>query len=275
MKYDRNELIAHSGASNEISHKSRYIQKYSVTTKWCSSDICRDIYKASPSKNYIENICKKYRSNSSLKSSNMIVADLTHEEIPGSDIGIFISKPAKEINPYTLIQDVTAVATHDNGDCEITIDHFYGSTISYVIDNYEDSEIQLVLTNQGLIMSMIGDSDLVKYLLRNNNGKIQIIFYYLQGEISVEDSSVDPYMKIPIYSNNFEKLSQFFNSYFRFENLEIAKYFIKKYPNSYIYDFSNADGGSIIDLSCVEHFSDSGTKVLKNNKILTSDRELL
>ena len=64
------------------------------------------------------------------------------------------------------------------------------------------------------------DSDLAKYLLKNNNGKIQIILYYTQYDISIEDSSLETYRKIPISVNNSKKISQFFSSYFRYKNLE-------------------------------------------------------
>ncbi len=258
MERNRNKLITHSSASNEISHKSRFIQSYSVTNR------PNAIVKNSPSSRYIKNTCKKYRKNSSLRPINIIFIDLMHKELPGTDTGIFISEPVKEVNPNTLIQDITAQACHSHIDYyEITIDHFYLATISYVIDYYRDSEIQFVLTNQGLIISMLDDSDIAKYLYKNSNGKIRIICYCMQDETSIDDPTIDPYLKIPICSNNFEKLSQFFRLYWRFENLEITKYFIKAYPNSYIYDFLLVDRTSLIDLTYIKHFTDSGSKILE------------
>ena len=260
----------------EISIKSRIIRKCSASTQSRLSNKLSSIYNSnSLTLNRIEYTRKKYSANSSLKPANMIVINLMHDTIHGTDEGIFISRPVKEINQNTLINDISAVGTaHGNTDYEITIDKFYLSTIAEVITYYKStstSQMKFVLTNQGLIITIPDDSDLAKYLLKNNNGKIQIILYYRQDEIYIDDPSLETYRKIPISVNNSKKISQFFSSYFRCKNLEIAKYFIKKYPNSYIYDFVNGDYFHLINLSDIECLSDSGTKVRQNNKTVQNE----
>ena len=276
MKSNINKLTDHSSVYFEISSKARVIQKCPASAQSRLTNKLSSIYNSnSLTVNRIEYTRKKYSANSSLKPTNMIVINLMHDTIHGTDEGIFISRPVKEINQNTLINDISAVGSaHGNYDYEITIDKFYLSTIAEVITYYKStsmSQMKFVLTNQGLIIVIMDDSDLAKYLLKNNNGKIQIILYYRQDEISIEDSSIETYRKIPISVNNSKKISQFFSSYFRYKNLEIAKYFIKKYPNSYIYDFENGDYFHLINLSDIECLSDSGTKVRQNNKTVQNE----
>ena len=275
MESTINKLTNHNDYF-KISIKSRIIRKCSASTQSSLSNKLSSIYNSnSLTVNRIEYTRKKYSANSSLKPTNMIVINLMHDTIHGTDEGIFISRPVKEINQNTLINDISAVGSaHGNYDYEITIDKFYLSTIAEVITYYKStstSQMKFVLTNQGLIIVIMDDSDLAKYLLKNNNGKIQIILYYTQYDISIEDSSLETYRKIPISVNNSKKISQFFSSYFRYKNLEIAKYFIKKYPNSYIYDFVNGDYFHLINLSYIECLSDSGTKVHQNNKTVQNE----